>query len=110
MKIKGITEGSEMSYIKRCLNACIDDEGFINSNLLQNVFDHIKMTSDIEPAYEMAGKAMHKLPLLGKKSDGNESRFLRAQNMEILLFDRTENKTYSVSALQFNPDKAVFFF
>ena len=109
MKIKGIAEGTEMTHIKHCLNACIDDEGFINQNLLQNVFDYIKMNSDLDPAYEMAGKAIQKIIPFNKKSDGSE-RFFKAQKIEILLFDRTENKTYSVTALQFNTEKAVFYF
>jgi len=109
MKIKGITQGLEMSHIKHCLNACIDSEGFINANLLQNVFDYIKMNSDLDPAYEMAGQAIHKITAFNKKTE-SESRMGRAQNMEILLFDRTENRTYSVTALQFNDEKAVFYF
>ena len=108
MKLDGVESTSVLTVIKSCLNKCIDEEGFINKNLLQNVFDYIKQKTDLQPAYTLGGKTYYEIP--EQKKGQHEVRLDRAQNIEILLFENNSNKIYSLAALKFLTDKAIFNF
>ena len=108
MKIKGAKEGSEMKYIKRCLNACIDDKGFIDPELLQNVFDYIERYSNMDPGYRTINNEESRFD---KRPAVNLYKIsIKSQDIIILLYEGRINKTHTIYASRFDPDKAIFFF
>ena len=108
MKIKGAKEGSEMKYIKRCLNACIDDKGFIDLDLFLYLFDYIERYSNMDPGYRTINNEESRFD---KRPAVNLYKIsLKSQDIIILLYEGRINKTHTIYASRFDPDKAIFFF